>query len=126
MRFLASFHAVFISLSLSFHMYSQKVHTLNVFSSLIFNYHLMKIFFFILPTIPVCISESPRRDEFFFFAQLCAIFQFYFMYLCTLSRRRKKKSTFLKQLNTLFVCISIHVSWHTNKSERKTWQSYLN
>lgn len=111
------------------------VHTLNVFSSLEFNYHLVKkqsihfiFLYFILPTIPVCIYQSPRRDEFFFFrSTLCnfSILFHVFMYAAAVEEA-KKKSIFLKQLNTLFVCISIHVSWHTTKSERKTWQSYLN
>lgn len=81
MRFLASFHAVFISRSLSFHMYTEKVHTINVFSSPKFDYYLVKKRFFLNSTSDSCvyIRESPSRRV-LFFAQLCAIFQFYFMY----------------------------------------------
>lgn len=114
MRFLASFHAVFISRSLSFHMYTEKVHTINVFSSPKFDYYLVKKRFFILLAIPVCISESPRRDEFFFSLNFVQFFNFI---SCMLSRRRK--NIYISQTTKYTFCVHFDTRFLAYKQESK-------
>lgn len=70
------------------------------------------------PKTPVCISESPRRDEFFFhYTQFCAIFQTYFSftYIYVHRRRWRRRKNIIKHF---FLC-SFCYTHSPHKCEKK-------